>query len=138
MNIKRIFYPWLTQKYLIIFLIAIDFLTHTASINAQLVDTLKNPNWQEISDTGIPNSPEFGNNVYIDFSGLQIKKDIVIFDMVSSDGNYARIQVNCVTNSWRELRRGWFNSQTEVQYYETGNDAALNSYRQKIFNAVCR
>ncbi|MGK7947067.1 MAG: hypothetical protein AB4058_21625, partial [Microcystaceae cyanobacterium] len=78
------------------------------------------------------------NNAYLDRNGLQVEEDTIIFDMVGSDGSYARIRVNCVTNSWRELRRGWFNSETEVQYHNTNNDSALNSYRQKIFNAVCR
>ena len=137
MKIQPIIDALLNRKNLIILLVGIDFLINAPLSHAQLADTIENPDWKEVPDTGIPNSPQFGNNVYIDRNGLKITGDIVIFDMVSSDGTYSRIQVNCATNSWRELRRGWFNSETRVQYHNTENDSALNAYRQKIFNAIC-
>ena len=54
---------------LIILSIALDFFIKIPLLNAQLMDIIDVPNWQEIPDTGIPNSPEFGNNAYLDRNG---------------------------------------------------------------------
>lgn len=111
-------------------------------VNAQKIAEIENADWQEIPNTGIPSSLDFGDNVYVDINGIMKDKDVIIFDMVGSDASYGRIKINCLTNSWNELRSGIFLSESKISYqeYDENNNSLNpyeNSYQEKIFRFVC-
>jgi hypothetical protein len=122
------------------------FLAALASVLALILpghaetDRLRNPKWQEIPGTR-QSGAAFDATTYIDINNIARNGDVLILDTSGGEPDYARIEVNCLTNKSRALRLGYFVSKTKVEYadqnYRQPWGSPLNSYQQAINRFAC-
>jgi hypothetical protein len=88
-----------------------------ASTVSAEIDTLNKPSWRKIPGSEIQNaSPEFSGLAAVNLNSIIRRKDIVTYDLAEVDGNYYRMQTNCKTYQSRDIRIGYFESSSRVNF----------------------
>jgi hypothetical protein len=82
----------------------------TLPVQANVAE-IADPRWE-----GIPNSGDTYTGAYFDANGIIQDNELIIYDLVSGDGAYTRLQTNCTTGESRHLRQGFFEARTRVNF----------------------
>jgi hypothetical protein len=104
------------------------------------IDVLSNSIWREVPGTRSNKSPDFDDYALVDINSISKNGDITTYDLVESNWNYARIEVNCQTKEFRAIRYGYFESKDRVNYgSRTANwQQPSNSYQRSVQSFVCK
>lgn len=81
----------------------------------------------------------YSNPAYVDVNEITRNDDISIYDLVDTDGGYTRVETNCRTRQFRAVRKGFFESSTQVNYM---NQVAhwqepTSSYHKALLTFMC-
>jgi hypothetical protein len=110
---------------------------------------LINPSWREVPGTADPENSQSGSQysagsqysdpAYINENSKIERGETIIYDLVNSDASYTRVEFNCETLQYRNLRSGYFESSTRVNFSsKVGGWAYPTSpYHSKLLTFVC-
>ena len=120
---------------------AISFMTFLlipTSAKAEIAEII-NPSWQEIPGTISPGISQYNEPTYVNKNRVSESGNILTYDLVESDAGYARIEVNCQTNQYRAIHKGFFESNTRVNYRNIKDtwNYPTDSYKQAILKFIC-
>lgn len=83
------------------------------------VAEIPDPRWEEVPGLEGMNS-ELAT--YFNANGITQNEEFIIYDLVSPDGSYSRLETNCITGEYRHLRQGFFETRTQVNFVITNSD----------------
>jgi hypothetical protein len=92
------------------FLTAAILALSTLPVQANVAE-ITDPRWEEI-----PGSEHPSTGAYFNADGVIQDNELIIYDLVSGDGTYTRLQTNCITGESRHLRQGFFETRTRVNF----------------------
>jgi hypothetical protein len=105
------------------------------------IDVLSNSKWREVPGTR-SSIPPFDDYAQVDINSISKNGAITTYDLVESNGNYARIEVNCQTTEFRAIRYGYFETKDRVNFSDVRSvknwQPPSNSYQRSIQSFVCK
>lgn len=111
------------------------------------VDVLKNSKWREVPGTRSTNQSYGDDYAQVDINSILKNGDVTTYDLIESNGNYARIEENCKTKKSRAIRYGYFETKNRVSFQDRRTvrewqplewSTPTNSYQRSIQTFVCR
>ena len=103
------------------------------------VSIIRNPKWIAVPGTLTPSYAD--DPAFVDINSISKNGDITTYDLIESKGNYARIEVNCRTKEFRDIRYGYFETNDRVNFTNRADRLAFsapeNLYQKSILSFVC-
>lgn len=130
------------MKKLILF--TVTFILFATPLTAkEIVEVGRKFVW--VAVPGTLSSSEIGNRDadldlhYINTNRLVRHGNLVVFEVVSPDASYTRLQGNCSTKKLREHYRGSFDSENKLVYQNVNYYSwhIANELEQKLLNFAC-
>jgi hypothetical protein len=106
------------------------------------VSIIRNPKWIAVPGTLRPSYA--GDPAFVDINSISKNGDITTYDLIESNGNYARIEINCQTKEFRDIRYGYFETKDRVNFTNRADRLALafsppeNLYQKSIISFACK
>jgi len=112
-------------------------LLFTSTLSLAEIGEIKNASWQTVPNTF---DSENEDSDYLDVNGVTRQNNIVMFDLVTSNAAYERVQINCDSHKLRATRQGFFESKTRINYSDEPSNSWINasgSYKQALLKFAC-
>ena len=117
-------------------------LSATPALTKEIVEVNRKFVWKPVPGTVY--SSEIGNPQskmdlhYINTNNVVRRKNIVIFELVTPDASYLRLEGNCQTKKMRELYAGSFESENKLTYIQVDQPwLRVNKLDRKLLKFAC-
>ncbi len=117
-------------------------LSATPALTKEIVEVNRKFVWKPVPGTLY--SSEIGNPHsemdlhYINTDNVIRRKNLVVFEVVTPDASYLRLEGNCQTKKMRELYVGSFELENKLTYIQVDHPwLKVNKLHQKLLNFAC-